>query len=336
MHNTLTDFVLEYIYLHSKTLGLSPNTIANKRGILVRFMTWLGSRELTLENTQNYFNEMQARGVTANSRKTEIKNVRALLKYLYKKKYIPQDFGIDIIIPKVKNISEKLVSAEIAEQAIILGTEPSINDHAGHRQRKSIMRFALRFALRTGLRGIELKNLRGNDLVLDGDRPYFFVNSKGGNRDRQPAPLDMIDELRLRQQDDYVFPNLCAGTLNDLLKKGAEKMGFAKDIKFDVHMLRKIFGTDIARQLTMSQVSKLMRHSDISITQKFYLSYGLDELSDLMNSAHSLIRLGMPQEEVLENFVQKTALPAFKNDTRFVVSHESNAEKRELVLRISY
>ncbi len=104
-----------------------------------------------------------------------------------------------------------------------------------------------------------------------------------------------------------------------------------------IHLLRKIYGVTLAKNgVHMSLVSKLMRHSNLNVTQQFYLMYSLDELSSAQNGGHSLIRNAMPETVVLENFVEKNVKTYFRNDRRFTINTITNPKKREIILKISY
>ncbi len=125
--------------------------------------------------------------------------------------------------------------------------------------------------------------------------------------------------------------------MNRLLQKGGKQIGLPNNIHMHIHLLRKIYGVTLAKNgIHMSIVSKLMRHSNINITQQFYLMYSLDELSTAQNGGHSLIRNAMPETSVLENFVEKNVKMYFKNDNRFTINAITNPNKKELVLKILY
>lgn len=136
-----------------------------------------------------------------------------------------------------------------------------------HRERKALMRLALRFALRTGVRGVELINIRGKDLSISDSDPVsskvYLVAAKGGSAQWQPLPIDMLEELKKHVNDDLVFP-VCISNCSESLKRGAKIVGIPESINMHVHILRKIFGTSLARVMPMSLVSRYMRHSDIS------------------------------------------------------------------------
>jgi len=336
LHNLITEYVEEYTIFRD----FSKNTLNNKRELFARFLAYLEEKPLTLENVQLYANDMKKRGVSANSIKTEVSNIKALVHWIIKKKkLIDKDWTTEIELPNVHLAPEMIPDIFQAEKIIELGTEPGINDHILHRKRKALMRFAMRFALRTGVRGVELIHIRGKDLVINESDPtaskVYLVGAKGGTPQWQPLPLDMLEELKPHINDPLVFP-VCPGMCNEALKRGAKLYGLSESINMHIHILRKVFGTSLARVMPMSIVSRLMRHSDISITQKFYVSYGIEEMGSKLNTLHPLIRIAASPKDAINTFVQNTAEPYFSHDKRIQVSTENNAEKREYVLRIRY
>lgn len=337
---TLSLLITEYVEEYTLLRNFSINTLRNKRELFLRFMKFLGERPLTLENVQLYIFDMQNRGVSPSSIKTEISNVKAFIHWLQKKKkLLKDDWTSDIETPKEHYIPEMLPDSYQTEKVIELGTEPGVNDHKLHRKRKALMRFAMRFALRTGVRGIELINIRGKDLFISDNDPasskVYLVAAKGGNPQWQPLPFDMLEELKKHVNDEFVFP-VCISTCNEALKRGAKLLGLPENINMHVHILRKVFGTTLSRFMTMPMVCQFMRHHDISITQKFYINYGLIELGYNLNTLHPLIRLVAPPQDAINTFVQNTLEPYFTHDKRIQISKEHDAKKREFVVRFQY
>lgn len=337
---TLRKLITEYVEEYMVFRDFSKNTLQNKREMFVRLCRFLGEKPLNLETAQEYVNEMRKRSLTANSIKTEVANIKAFVHWLIKKKkIIEDDWTNDIEMPKVYHSPEMLPDIFQAEKIIELGTEPGVYDHVLHRKRKALMRFAMKFALRTGVRGVELTHIRGKDLDINehdlAASKVYLIAAKGGNPEWQPLPLDMLDELKQHVNDALVFP-VAISTCSEALKRGAKILGLSSNINMHVHILRKVFGTSLARLMPMSMVSRLMRHSDISITQKFYISYGIEEMAYKLNALHPLIRLATSPKDAISTFIQNTLEPYFTHDNRIQVSTEHNAGKKEFVIRVSY
>ncbi len=328
-------YIDTYVTKHSAELNLSAHTIKNKTNVFKRLLKFLGDKPITLETVNEYLSDMRSRNVSPISIKDEIRNFKAFTNYLYKKGTLKDNWGKQIVVPKTPRKPEALVTAEKAEEIIIAGTQYGQFDHILHRRQKDEMKFAMQFILRTGLRIGELLQIKGTDLYVYDDDPKVLIHSKGGNLEYQPLPADLLPELKNRVNRDRVFP-VTRDTMNRLLQKGAKRVGISSNIHMHIHLLRKIYGVTLAKNgVHMSIVSKLMRHSNMNITQQFYLMYSLDELSTAQNGGHS-IRNAMPETVVLENFIEKNVKMYFKNDSRFTISTVTNPEKRKITLKISY
>lgn len=168
--------------------------------------------------------------------------MKAFVHWLIKKKKIQmEDWTSEIETPKVHIAPEMIPDIYQTEKVIEAGTEPGKHAHAGHRKRKALMRFAMNFTVRTGVRGTELTKIRGKDLFISDNDPnsskVFLIDSKGGTPQWQPLPLDMLDELKKHVNDD--------STCNEALKRGAKIVGIPESINMHVHILRKVFGTAV-------------------------------------------------------------------------------------------
>lgn len=188
----LYQLITEYVEEYSLLKDFSKNTLQNKRELFLRFIKFLGDRPLTLDNVQLYVKDMKDRNVSANSIKTEIANVKAFIHWLIKKKKIQmEDWTGEVETPRVHHAPEMLPDIYQAEKCIELGTEPGRHDHSGHRERKALMLFAMKFTIRTGVRGTELRHIRGKDLYISDNDPesskVYLIAAKGGTPQWQPC-----------------------------------------------------------------------------------------------------------------------------------------------------
>jgi integrase len=336
----LQDAYNNFIINYSESKALTPKTVKNKRDALDGLMPFLNGRTFDYVTANEYvlfkFNNGWEK---SNSRANIAKNLRAFVNFLFEYDYIEKNFAKKIIKPKVIPLPEQLPDIDEAEQIIIAGTTGTKYDHSLHRKQKALMRFALKFALRTGLRGNELINIRGEDLFFDNAEPMnskiFIIAAKGGVPQWQPMPLDLIKELQKHTTDERVFP-VSIKTCNLVLKRGAKLVGLSPNINMHVHILRKVFGTTMSRCLTMAKVAKLMRHSDISITQKFYITYGLQELGQDLNMNHPLIRIAVPADEDIRAFINNLVYSHFSRSKNIVIKHIHDPVKRSFVLEFTY
>lgn len=319
----------EYVEGYSFEVGLKDETVIGKRDTLKRFIHWLGGRPITAETCKAWIMSLKSKGLMPNSLKHEARILRATVRYLYKKKYIKQDFALEIPSPKVPIRPMELPPAEVAEKIIMAGTEPGSGDNCLNRQRKQEYRAALRFILRTGLRNREARSLRGIDINLEDET--YLVQSKSGNLDRMPLPKDMLGEIGQRVNNGQLFPSLRRERLNICLKRGCKRLGIK--IRVRTHTLRHVFCTTLLKKgVPLQIVSRLMRHASVAITDAVYSHYLVDDLRLSLNSHHPLIKQGLSPVEVFQMVQKAVEVTGVSTDARFKTEIESSS--RELLMRL--
>lgn len=314
----LQDLLKDFL-THSHELNLQLATIENKRGELLRLLTFLEDRPLTLETAKLYIQKCQTQdGNVISSIRTKIKTIRAFVNWMFKNKHIPENFAQDIPLPKMNKKLLDIVSMDVAEKIIIAGTEIKPTDDCAVVRRKTDLRLAMRFALRTGLRVNELRTLKGSDLHLYDSPAWFSVISKGGNQDILPFPPDMIKDLEPRLKNDLLFV-FSEDNIIEKLQRGAKLMGVT--FKITTHTLRHIFSTHLLKQgMPLQEVSRLLRHSSIKITDDFYSHYNINDLALSLNTRHVLIRHALDKSQVLRNIENMINTTGIKDDGRFIVN----------------
>lgn len=260
--------------------NLSKTTIRNKKYALARLFRFLGNTPLNIKNCRKYTVYLYQQGWTPPSIGGELKMIKAFVNYLEKYKYTKHSWAKDITLPKEKRRLFNIVSAKVAENIIIVGSEPGEHDHKLHQESKNEHRAALRFILRTGLRISELLRLKYLDLNLKNST--YSVLSKGGNIDILPLPEDMLWEVAKRKKQNKLF-KISHEIMNRTLKRGSDKLNISPHLT--VHTLRHIFCTSLLKGgVSLQIVSRLMRHSNVGITDKIYSHYLIDDLANALNT----------------------------------------------------
>ncbi|HSD98597.1 MAG TPA: tyrosine-type recombinase/integrase [Patescibacteria group bacterium] len=331
---SLQNAIHDYLVNYSNEANLAPKTVQNKKDILKRLLPYLQDRPFTFETCREFIAYMFGHGWnTPNTRLNLVRVMRAFVNFLYKHKYIEENFAQDLAKPKVPRKEFDYVDPETVENIIIAGTEPSHYDNERNRKIKIEMRACLRFILRTGLRINEAITLKGSDLNLFDNPPTFWVISKGGNREILPLPKDMIEELKTRLERDRVF-EVTEKTCNEVLQRGAKALGMP--VKLTNHSLRHIFASSLVKNgVPIQMVSRLLRHSSVEITDKTYTHLNVVDLSLILNGKQSIVLNGLSPEQVLENF-QKILNDYFKYDSRISVNIEKKLEQKELLIKFEY
>lgn len=163
----------------------------------------------------------------------------------------------------------------------------------------------------TGLRENECRQLRWNDLDLDGDPPTVRVRAATAkNRKTELVPLhaDLVELLRTERKRSaadlgrpvrgaeavvhvprWVVARLRAdaawaglGTLEKGYSKHAvRRLTDDEGRRLDFHSLRATAATMLARAgVPLQQAQRLLRHSDPRITERLYTKLGLADLAD--------------------------------------------------------
>jgi len=302
---------------YSQDLNLQPTTIKNKHNGLLRLLAFLKDRPLTLQTAKLFVQQCQQDGNSIGSIRTKIKLLRAFIHWLYVNKHIPENFGLFLVMPREHKKYKNFPSIQTTEQIILKATEIKPEDNKAVRKRKTELRIAMRFALRTGLRVGEMRKLKGPDIHLFDDPPSMIVHSKGGNKQLMPLPMDMIDELKPRLNYDRLF-EFSAQNAIDKLREGAKMLSVVCD-PLSFHSLRHIFATGIMKQGTpIQEVSRLCRHSSIKITDSTYTHYDISDLSLSLNSHNSIIRQGLNKNQIFENLKSLISKTGIGDDNRFL------------------
>ena len=140
-------------------------------------------------------------------------------------------------------------------------------------------RLAFVLLLDTGARKSEVLNARWTDLDLDGGC-WRIPSPKAGRPQTVPLTAGTVAYLR---GVDRLGPWLVPG--RDPSRHRGDLRGSWDDLReaagitdVTIHDLRRTFGLRMARSAGLHVASKLLRHSDIRVTEKVYAPLGLDEL----------------------------------------------------------
>lgn len=318
---TLREAVATFLR-ESEYKGHTSATVRNKRQMYYQFLSYCGDRPFCAETIQDFLYTMRARDLSVNTVRTAVNLLRILVHHLVAKGIIVNDFSEELIMPKEKSKELHLLSMELTEKVIMLTTKPGKGDNSRNRRIKlEEYRPALKLALRTGVRNAEIRSIKGSDLHLDAETPVFMVHSKGGQVEPVPVPLDMLAFLRTRKDRERVF-EVSAGILNDVLARGCKKLGL-HPINF--HDLRHTFATHLlTRGVPIQLVSRILRHKNVLITDKYYSHYVVGDLSRAMNANHDLIKVGI-SDDIMAEYVRKALEQIGINTNNITIDLEHHA-----------
>ena len=141
------------------------------------------------------------------------------------------------------------------------------------------VRIAFLVLMDTGARKSEVLRARWQDIDLDGGL-WRIPSPKSGRPQMIPLAPDTVALLRTAER---LGPWLVPGRdpcqpRTDLKDAWAAVRTVAKLEGVTIHDLRRTFGLHVARKAGLHIASKLLRHSDIRVTERVYAPLGIDDL----------------------------------------------------------
>lgn len=315
----LEQAVKEYVD-DARVHNFSEQTIKNKRNFSRRLLTFLHGKELTIETARAYL----ATGTTWTplTLKCATISMKALVAFLYIRKYVTENFGKDLVLPRIHKKPYLLVSMEVAEQIILAGTDvkPWYN-HVAQRANEN-MRIALMFILHTGLRISEIRQLHGKDFILDSNPPQFQVHSKGGDVETLPLDDVAVELIRPIVARGVLFP-IDGQTCNEALKRGCQSLKVS--IRVTCHSLRHLYANNLNDNgIAPQKLQRLMRHKRFATTDEYYLHNNVHDLANIANSFNSLARRTLDPVRKLDIVEAEVKKMGLFEDKRFAVIREAN------------
>ena len=300
----LEQVIAQYL-LDAENEGQRPATLKKKRKFFKRLIQYSSGESYSERLNQDFLQHLRGSGLAPNSIRTYGVMLRALSNWMAENDYATS-FSKKLKIPKEEPKMLHLLSMEKTEEVIIAGTTPCKSDHWRWAKKKlEEERPALLFVIKTGVRNKELRGLRGCDLNLDDQTPRArIIDAKSGRPEFIPLPVDMIEFLRARLHRKFIF-NVNEEVLRVALARGCRQLGVHK---IGVHDLRHTFATNYLRRRTPLQiVSRLLRHSNIAITDKYYSHYIIEDLAIEMNTKNVLIQSGI-SDDVQADYIRRQLL----------------------------
>ena len=157
------------------------------------------------------------------------------------------------------------------------------------------VRTAFVLLLTTGARLSEVLNSQWVDIDLDA-ATWRIPRAKSGRSEVIPLPPVAVAALKnLTRPGPFVVPGRDPQNRRHDLKRPWESL--CKQAHLDdvvIHDLRRTFGLKISRSSGLHVASKLLRHSDISVTEKHYSPLGMEELRSASDKLAEVIPFGRP------------------------------------------
>jgi integrase/recombinase XerC len=239
--------------------GLSPDTIAQRTGVLMRLAAAHGGRPLltlTEEELMAWADELAGR-LAAATRAVYVSNVRSFYGWCHAEGRIPVNPAAALPVPRAPQRQPR----PITEQQLAV----AIENAAGR------VRVWLILAAWCGLRAKEIAWLRAENIRLKDNPPYLLVADTKGRRERVvPMPPFVVAELTR-----YQLPQrgLCWHTLDgrpvspNAVSWITNKYLHELNIDDTLHSLRHRFGTQVQRAVRDLRVTQeLLGHTSPATT----------------------------------------------------------------------
>ncbi len=157
---------------------------------------------------------------------------------------------------------------------------------------------AFTLLVQTGARLSEVLHAEWRNIDLE-QRLWALPSTKAGKRQVLPLTPNIAKLLaELPRLGPYVIPGHDPNKPRFDLKNPWEKLKTeAKLTDVCIHDLRRSFGLQVAKKSGLHVASKLLRHSDIRVTERVYAPLGIDDLRDALVEREK----GMPSNKKNNN-----------------------------------
>ena len=276
----LTDAAKEFEF-NCQCRKLSDKTIRNYGKLIGYLLDYLKEQHkvLCLEDVQPmyikaYLMMLQERGAKPQYINDQLKAFKVLFRYLYEEGYTDS-----ILTERIKNVKQpKTIIKPFTEQEVKKMTEY----YSGHTFMEVRNRLMLMTFFDTGIRVSELINLKLSQVKDE----YILIHGKGDKERVVPkSPLLnkwMFKYLSTRENffayrrvPENVFLSrngrpMTTEAIHRVIKIAGKAVGVSKDIRVSPHTCRHTFAQmQLKNGLDLYSLSRLMGHSNISITQRY-------------------------------------------------------------------
>lgn len=286
--------------------NLSPTTIHSYKEILGQFLKYCNENEIVnvediSQNTiKKYLLQCKKQGNNATTTNSKLQRIKAFLNYMVENEVIKNNPAKKIQRSK-EDIKIEVFTDYHIKQMLTYYRRIKQREKAFYAYRDYQIIVTL---LGTGLRLSELCNLKWTD--IDFGQKTLSVFGKNRRKDTIPITEKLVSEFAtykvyceqyfgIDNLNDYVFTNrynkqLTPNAVKNVFKRLAKIMNF-RDVRLSAHTFRHTFCQQcIQSGMSTFAVQKMMRHSSISVTQKYAAMWGNDlkEQNDKYNPLNNL------------------------------------------------
>ena len=286
----LSDFIVEFS-AYGKGI-YSKSTYRSYCSALKNLRLFIGDislSNLTVRITDR-FKAHRAQSVSPGSVNVELRALKAMFQLAKRWSYVSDNPFGDVTLMRSKNNDPKFLSTEHYNILINAIKEPWLNS-------------VVQFAIFTGMRIGEIANLRWDQVHLE--RKIIVITNtchfETKNKRNRIVPISepvyrTLESAAANKVSEFVFHNhgtkLCATYTSKKFKNYIRELDLDKDFVF--HNLRSTFASwMLMNGVDIYIVSKLLGHSDVTVTARHYANVHNEYLFKKMNemTAHHFLQI---------------------------------------------
>jgi len=253
----------------------------DKRYLGMAVKRW-GSRtldSLAAEDVRKVFQSMTAKGKRIDANRW-LASVRACLQAAWREDKIPDNPAMKVK-PNPENPPRDRVLSDDELTRLLEAVDNLEDPH---------VRAAFTMLIETGARLSEVLRTRWEDVDLDATI-WRIPSTKSGRPQLLPLATSTAAMLRtVPRLGPWVIPGRDPDNRRSDLKKPWAALKEAAELDgVHIHDLRRTFGLHVARRAGLHVASKLLRHSDIRVTERHYAPLGLDDLRKGLEARDAVI-----------------------------------------------
>lgn len=298
----LEDVLDEYLY-HCQAKGYTAKTMKNKRQEYKQLKTYLKDKRaitelesVTVHDLKAYVRLKHQQGLKPQSIVSMFKMIRAFFSWVEQEEYLNENIAKKVELPKVPKIVLKGFTVDEVKAMI---DAFSYKNYLEARNKTIIAMLA-----DCGLRAMEIRGLKTVNVM----ETSILVNGKG-NKDRivfiSPAlKRILIKYERIKKEyfyaidttDNYFLSYTGSGIshveLDNIIKKAGKRAGILGK-RISPHTFRHFYAVQCLLQgnIDVYSLSRLLGHSDISVTQRYLLTMQDEHLLDKAVASSPLMNI---------------------------------------------
>jgi site-specific recombinase XerC len=285
--------------LNMEANNLSPDHVTQAIAKVAKVIKGCGfvvPSDINGEKIKNYMASLQGNGSSSRTGNSYLSSFKAFSNWMLKSGRITQN-PVKYLSPVQETEPSRKRRALTNDEVNALVTTTAAKGKKHHGLTGYERSLIYKIAIYTGLRWNEIATLQRKDFDLASKHPTVTVQGKNAkNKKTESVPLqsELAAEMTAYFKQHLAMPNTKAFLGIWQGESGAmigEDLTLAKVERktdkghADFHALRHTYGTNLAKAgRTPQESQKLMRHSSIDLTMKFYTHLEVADLSEAVNS----------------------------------------------------